>query len=171
VTYTEMRRVDIAETTVGALGHESVAAANGLVAEFSLPDGSIQAGPSMLLIKLSDDAQQRVGLGSVLQAGGYTWTVVSVTLGDEGDGGVALEAEVAKDRTPAARESLDFLFRSACQLCGGRTGWDGSISTTTGRVVVGMRCIRCPNTESMTGGRVERMFFESPPGFKPGRVG
>ena len=165
------RTVSIEENTVASLGTEDFAAANSFEADFALPDGTTVHGPSMLLVRLSDDTKQRVGVGSQIEVGGRLWTVSRVRVGEVGDGEVSLQATVPADRSPAERTELDFLFRSACQRCGGRTGWDGSTSMASGRMVIGMRCIRCPEAEFMTGGRIERMFFEGPPTFTPGRSG
>jgi len=169
VSDTMTRTVSIEENTVASLGTEDFAAANSFEANFTLPDGSTVHGPSMLLVRLSDDTKQRVGVGSQIEVEGRCWTVSSIQLGEVGDGEVSLQAMVPADRSPADRADLDFLFRSACQRCGGRTGWDGSTSVASGRMVIGMRCIRCPEAESMTGGRIERMFFEGSPAFTPGR--
>ena len=170
MSYTTIVTVSIDENTVGDLRGEDIAAANSFVADFQLPGGANTNGPSILLIRLSDDYKQRVGVGSQVTVGGRTWTVSDVTVGETDDGSVSLQAEVPLDRSPADRQSLDFLFSSACQRCGGRTAWDGSVSDVAGRTVIGMRCIRCPEPESMMGGRIDRLFFEGPPTFTPGRI-
>lgn len=166
---TQTRIERITETTVGSLSGEDVAAANGCVAEYRLPDGTQETGPSMLLCVLSGEDDVRVGVGSQLSVRGQTWTVTTVQLGDAGTGHIELTTESARDRSPAEREELDFFFTGSCCLCSGTTGWDGTTNLESGRVEVGMRCIRCPSTEWETGGRIERIFFEGPPVFTPGR--
>lgn len=161
----------IEEGAVGSLAGESVAAANGCTAEYGLPDGSVCTGPSMLLCLLSGEEDRRVGVGSQLEVGGALWTVASIQLADQGTGHVELNATVRAPRVRAKPEDLDFLFRGACNQCGGKTGWDGLTSNETGKLCVGMACIRCPEKEWQTDGRTQRLFFEGPPTFSPGRTG
>ncbi len=167
--YTETRTERVEETLVGMVGGEQVAGGNSFVAEYSLPDGRSAEGLTMALYLLRSDEKHRVGAGSEVEIGGRTWTVSHVDPGSNGMGWVELQAEVPVDRSPARAESLDFLFSSRCQQCGGRTGWDGSVDMESGRPVVGTRCIRCPEHELLTGGAIEQVFRESTPEFTPGR--
>lgn len=167
--YTQITFERIEETTVGSLRGSQVAAGNAFEADYILPDGRTTHGPTIGLYVLVGEHKHRVGAGSVLELEGVTWTVTTVDLGAGGLGWVELEAEVPVDRSPAKPETLDFVISSRCDRCGGKTGWDGSVSFETGRPVVGTRCIRCPEIEPLTGGAVEKMFFESPPVFTPGR--
>jgi len=168
-THVITERID--EGAVGSLAGESVAAANGCTAEYGLPDGSVCTGPSMLLCLLSGEEDLRVGVGSQLEVGGALWTVATIRLADQGTGHVELNATVRAPRIPGKPEDLDFLFRGSCSRCGGKTGWDGITTTETGKLCVGMACIRCSTKEWETNGRIQRMFFEGPPTFTPGRTG
>jgi len=167
--YTQTTTERIQETTVGDLRGAQVAAGNAYEAEYTLPDGQTAEGPTIALYVFEGDQKHRVGPGSELDIGGRTWTVTAVDVGSGGLGWVELQAEVPVDRSPAKPETLDFIFSDRCQRCGGKTGWDGSVSFETGRPVVGTRCIRCPEHELLTGGTIERAFFEAPPVFTPGR--
>lgn len=167
--YTEVTVERIEETTVGSLRGAQVAAGNAFESEYTLPNGQLALGPTIALYVFEGDQKHRVGPGSEVAVGGITWTVTAVDLGSQGLGWVELQAEVPADRSPAKAETLDFIISSRCDQCGGKTGWDGSVSFETGRPVVGTRCIRCPEREPLTGGAVEKMFFESPPVFTPGR--
>jgi len=162
-------RID--EGAVGSLSGEPVAAANGCLAEFDLPDGSVSTGPSMLLCLLSGEEDRRVGVGSALEVGGTLWTVATIQLAEEGTGHVELNATVRAPKVRAKPEDLDFLFRRSCGRCGGKTGWDGFTSNEMGKLCVGMACIQCPAKEWLTNGRIQRMFFEGTPTFTPGRTG
>jgi hypothetical protein len=161
--------VVIEETTVEQVSGQSVAAANPCIGDFELADGTSQNGPSILLCFLADESTVRVGAGSRVAVGGTTWSIEEVDVNLNGLGHVRMVSEQAPNRTPASPASLDFIFRDSCCFCGGRTGWDGTTSEASGRLEVGMACIRCPSTEWMTGGRVQRMFFDDPPTFTPGR--
>jgi len=167
---TQVVKERIDEGAVGSLAGEPVAAANGCMAEYDLPDGSVSTGPSMLLCLLSGEEDRRVGVGSQLEVGGALWTVAAIRLAEEGTGHVELNATVRAPRIPANPEQVDFLFRGSCSQCGGKTGWDGQTSLETGKLCVGMACIRCPEKEWQTNGRIQRMFFEGPPTFSPGRT-
>ena len=167
--YTQVVTERIEETTVGSLRGAKVAAGNAFEAEYTLADGQTAHGPTIALYVFEGDQKHRVGPGSVLTLGGVDWTVTAVDVGSNGLGWVELRAEVPADRSPAKPETLDFIISSRCDRCGGKTGWDGSVSFETGRPVVGTRCIRCPEREQLTGGAVEKMFFEAPPVFTPGR--
>lgn len=166
---TQIASERIEETTVGSLRGCQVAAGNAFAADYTLPDGRAVHGPTIALYIFDGDQKHRVGSGSILHVGGIAWTVTAVDLGGDGLGWVELEAEVPADRSPANPQTLDFIISSRCDRCGGKTGWDGSVSFETGRPVVGTRCIRCPEHEPLTGGAVEKMFFEAPPVFTPGR--
>lgn len=159
----------IEETTVGSLRGAQVAAGNAFEAEYTAGDGQTVHGPTIALYVFEGDQKHRVGQGSVVHVGGVAWTVTAVDLGRDGLGWVELRAEVPADRAPAKPGTLDFIISSRCDRCGGKTGWDGSVRFETGRPVVGTRCIRCPEHEPLTGGAVEKMFFEAPPVFTPGR--
>ncbi len=167
--YTQTVTVRIDETTVGDLRGEQVAAGNAFDADYTLANGETAHGPTMALYVFEGDQKHRVGAGSELTVGGRTWSVTQVDLGSGGLGWVELQAKVSADRSPAKSEDLDFFFSSRCQRCGGQTGWDGSVSFERGRPVVGTRCIRCPEHELLTGGRVEQVFFDGPPVFTAGR--
>jgi len=168
-TQVVIERID--EGAVGSLAGEAVAAANGCLAEYGLPDGSVGTGPSMLLCLLSGEEDRRVGVGSQLEVGGALWTVATIQLADQGAGHVELSATVQVPRIRASPGDLDFLFRGSCSRCGGKTGWDGLTSKEMGKLCVGMACTQCPAKEWETSGRIQRLFFEGPPGFTPGRTG
>ena len=159
----------IAETAVGELFGESIAATTGRVDEYKLPDGSTTSGATMLLCFLAGDEDIRVGKGSQIDAGGRTWTITDVHLADGGQGWVELETERAQDVTLVNPAELDFLFEEDCDDCYGRSGWDGTTDMRMGELAVGMQCTECPTKIWITDGRIQRAFFEGPPVFTPGR--
>ncbi len=160
-------RID--EGTVGILGDEGVAAGNAYVAKYQLPCGRVVEGPTIALYLTRDDQKHRVGVGGEVSVGGRVWVVSQIVLGESGSSWIELQSENSIDRSPATPETLDFLISSRCDRCGGRTGWDGSVDCSTGRVIVGTRCIRCPEYEPLTGGAVEQWFVDGAPLFTPGR--
>lgn len=168
-TYTRIERSRIEETTVGELRGEQVGAANGYEDDYELPDGRRERGPTMGLFVLGTDQKHRLGRGSELTVRDITWTVRAVELRSSGNGWIELEAEVSADRSPAPPQTLDFLFESRCQRCGGQTGWDGGVDHSSGRPVVSTRCTRCPEIEMVTGGAVEAAWQAPPPTFTVGR--
>jgi hypothetical protein len=166
---TDARRKErIPETATGSLGGTWVAAANGWLDDYTLPDGRQLEGPTMLLV-FKDDSKVRVGAGCEIDANGIMWTVTEVQLGDAGTGWVELEAAIPEDKGPASPEELDFIFSDRCYRCGAKNGWDGTTGTVLGEFAIGMRCTQCSASEWETSGEIRRAFFESPPVFQPGR--
>ena len=115
-THVVKERID--EGAVGSLSGEPVAAANGCMAEYDLPDGSVSTGPSMLLCLLSGEEDRRVGVGSQLEIGGALWTVATIRLAEEGTGHVELSATVRTPRIPAKPENVitDRVFCAASRI-------------------------------------------------------
>ena len=150
---TQIASERIEETTVGSL-RAAARSPPGTPSLRTTPcpmAASAVHGPTIALYIFDGDQKHRVGSGSILHVGGIALTVTAVDLGGDGLGWVELEAEVFADRFPANPQTLDFIISSRCDRCGGKTGWDGSVSFETGRPVVGTRCIRCPEHEPLTG--------------------
>ena len=164
-----MHRERIAETSVGELSGEAIAATAGRVDDYELPDGSTLSGATMLVCFLADRKDTRVGKGSQIDAGGGIWTVTGVHLADGVEGWVDLESSGLRDITLVSPADLDFLFEEECDDFYGRSGWDGSTDMRLGSLAVGLQCTECPTKMWVIDGRIQRAFEGGAPEFTPGR--